>query len=526
MSDSVIGTGALDSDAGGALLSFQGIGKTFGGTVALKDVSLDVHRGSVHVLAGENGAGKSTLMKVLMGVHAPDAGEIHWKGERFAPHNPVHAMRQGIAMIYQELTVALHLPVHANVFLGQELRAKLGFPGIVDEGAQIRACESLFERLSVTIDPRVLPRDLGIAQRQLVEIARALASEAELIVMDEPTAALSEQEAATLFAVIRSLKDRGVAVIYISHYLEEFGEIGDEVTVLRDGQKVHHATIANVTTEQVIQHMVGRQISALYPERVSDHGEVLLEIEGLSSPNGTRGASLKAHAGEIVGIAGLVGSGRTEMLRATFGLDPSTAQTFRLPSTGQEIARARPTSMVAQGLGLLSEDRGKEGLAQGLSIAVNTTLSSLRRCTRRLLLPGWWVSDRLQYDIADKHMKALSVKAASPWQKVGELSGGNQQKVAIARLLAANTHVFLLDEPTRGIDIGAKQEIYRLLCQLVEKGCAVVFVSSYLPEVFGMCDSLYVMCRGTLSKKYKTSEIDEHGVMALATGLDWEPQHV
>lgn len=511
------------------ILSFQNISKTFGGTVALDRVSLDVYPGTVHILAGENGAGKSTLMKILMGVHPPDSGTILWKGQVHTPRSPAEALKRGIAMIYQELTLALHLPAHANVFLGQELSAS----GFVREAEQIRRCQELFQRLSVTIDPMALPRDLGIAQRQLIEIARALAAEADLIVMDEPTAALSEQEAATLFKVIRSLRERGVAVIYISHYLEEFGEIGDEVTVLRDGRRVHHAAIQNVTVEEIISHMVGRQIEELYPKHNAQAGEVILRIEGLTSPNGTHTAEFEVRAGEVVGIAGLVGAGRTEMLRAMFGLDPAHTDHYQLKShhagredTDIEIHYVRPDFLVACGVGYLSEDRAAEGLAQRLSIAINTTLSSINRCTTRMLIPGWWVSDRLQNRLTETYMRQLNIKAASPLQKVGELSGGNQQKVAIARLLSAEARVFLLDEPTRGIDIGAKQEIYRLLMELAAKGRGVVVVSSYLPELFGICDSIYVMSRGTLSRKYAIEEIDEHGVMTLATGLTWEPGHV
>ncbi len=512
---------------GPPLLSIRNAGKRFGATVALHDVSLDVHAGTVHILAGENGAGKSTLMKALMGVHLPDTGEITWRGAPLTRRGPVDVLRQGIAMIYQELNLALHLPVHSNVFLGQELTSS----GFVRERDQIRRCNELFDRLSADLDPKMPTAHLGIAQRQLVEIARALAVNASLIIMDEPTAALSEQEAETLFETIRSLKESGVAIIYISHYLEEFGEIGDEVSVLRDGELVHHAPIADVTIAEIIQHMVGRKIEDLYPHRKPNPRHPMLTVQGLNSPNGTRDANFEVRAGEIVGVAGLVGSGRTEMFRAAFGLDRSDVSEFTVKTnvSGRmqdvPLQRLSPTRLVPKGVGLLSEDRSGEGLAQNLSIGVNATLSSLRRCTRGGLLRGWWVSDGKQNAIADTHMQTLSIKATSATQRVGELSGGNQQKVAIARLLSAEAQVFLMDEPTRGIDIGAKQEIYRLLCRLAEEGRAVIFISSYLPEIFGLCDSLYVMCRGSLSRKYAVNEIDEHGVMALATGLDWEPNH-
>lgn len=490
------------------LLTFRSMDKAFGRTVALDGVDLDVSAGQVHVLAGENGAGKSTLVKILMGVEKADRGEMRWKGLPHRPHNPADALRRGIAMIYQEFNLALHLPVYSNVFLGRELR-RFGF---VQQSIQKQRARELLEMLGADIDPSWPARRLGIAQQQLIEIARALGADAELIVMDEPTAALSEQEAENLFRVIRSLRERGVGIIYISHQLEEFGRIGDVITVLRDGRRVWQGSAVETSPSEVIHHMVGRTIEELYPKQRKEPGEVLLRVRNLFSPNGTRNASLEVRAGEVVGVAGLMGAGRTEMLRALFGLD--VAEVEELVVNGVRIACPLPPRLVRHGTGFLSEDRGEEGLARNLSIGINMTLSAPHRISR------WGILSHLRRDrLSQGLIDQLRIRTTSAQQPVAELSGGNQQKVALARLLCADAKVLLLDEPTRGIDVGAKNEIYNLINRLAAEGRGIIFVSSYLPEVLGMSDSIYVMCRGALTQKFSVRELDQERVMALATGV-------
>lgn len=484
------------------------ISKAFGATQALSNVDLDVYPGQVHILVGENGAGKSTLMKILTGVHAADQGEVHFLGKPFTAKHPKEAANAGIAMIYQEFNLALDLPVYTNIFLGNEHSRA----GVVAKKRQINETRKIFQRLDSDINPSVPVRQLGIAQRQLVEIARALSVDAKLIIMDEPTAALSDNEAQKLFETVLSLRDQGVGIIYISHYLEEFEHIGNVYTVLRDGEKVGFGQIKNTNSEELIQLMVGRKIEDLYPKHETTPGKVLFSVSNLRSPNGTKRADIEVRAGEVVGIAGLVGAGRTEMLRALFGLDAQ--QVDDLSVQGVTIIPPTPRKLIKHHVGLLSEDRAGEGLAQKMSISTNITLSIPGKVSKFGI-----VSFRKCRELSDRLIKDVGIKANSSEQNINQLSGGNQQKVAIARLLGAETIVPLLDEPTRGIDVGSKAEIYKLIVELSKEGKGVVMVSSYLPELFGMCDTLYVMARGRLSKKYTTKDIDADKVMALATGV-------
>ncbi|MEW6234684.1 MAG: sugar ABC transporter ATP-binding protein [Candidatus Omnitrophota bacterium] len=486
----------------------RNIHKAFGATKALSGVDLEVFPGQVHILVGENGAGKSTLMKILTGVHKADQGEVLFQGKPFAAAHPKAALLAGIAMIYQEFNLALQLPVHSNIFLGHEKRER----GVVRAQEQREAAREIFRRLDSDIDPDIPVSRLGVAQRQLVEIARALSVNARLIVMDEPTAALSEKETKKLFEAIRSLKNEGVGIIYISHYLEEFGEIGDVYTVLRDGEKVGYGEMASATPDSLIQMMVGRKIEDLYPKSAHPLGEVLFSVTNLRSSNGTQRADIEVQAGEIVGVAGLVGAGRTEMLRALFGLDPG--QMDELKIRGVSVWPPKPRNFLKNGVGLLSEDRAGEGLAQDMTIAANMTLSIPEKVSRRGVL-----SYKKMHNLSQDLIQRVGVKAESPEQKANQLSGGNQQKVALARLLGGDSQVLLLDEPTRGIDVGSKVEIYHLIDALAREGKGILMASSYLPELFGLCDSLYVMARGRLSRKYAIEEINEDGVMALATGV-------
>ena len=412
-------------------------------------------------------------------------------------------------MIYQEFNLALHLPVHANIFLGHEHRSLTG----MDFTRQRNETRALFQRFDIDIDPDIPVGRLGVSQRQMVEIARALSVKAPLIIMDEPTAALSKNEMTKLFEMIRALQRDGVGVIYISHYLEEFNEIGDLVSVMRDGEGVGSLPMGEASPEWIIQKMVGRKIEDLYPKHQRVHGDVLLSVSGLTSPNGTKDVSLDVRAGEIVGVAGLVGAGRTEMMRALFGLDPH--QMDSLVINGATVLNANPRRLMQNGVGLLSEDRAGEGLAQDLSIGANLALPAPQKISANGI-----VSFTKLHEFSIALMKQMNVKAESPEQKINQLSGGNQQKVALARLLGAEANTLLLDEPTRGIDVGSKAEIYKVIDQLAVEGKGLIMVSSYLPELLGMCDSIYVMHNGTLSQKYPINEINADKIMALATGFN------
>jgi ribose transport system ATP-binding protein len=496
-----------------ALLSMSGVSKSFGATRALDDVSFEVDRGQVRALIGENGAGKSTLMKVLAGVHRPDAGRMSVDGRPYAPSRPADALRAGVAMIYQELSLAPHLSVEANILLGQE-RSSLGW---LRRGEQRQIARRALVRLSQGDLPLDVPAgQLPIAKQQLVEIARALASEARILVFDEPTSSLTEEDATHLFAVIRDLKAAGLAIVYISHFLEEVTQIGDVYTVLRDGRSVADGSLADVTHADLARAMVGRKIEDLFPKTPHAIGEPLLEVRNLSGTVSPREISLTLHRGEILGLAGLVGAGRSELLRAVFGLDEVRHGDVRVLRLGP-VGRS-PRSSIRRGLGLVSEDRKTEGLAVGLSIADNLTMTDQRRYARF----GFLNLGRRRAAVR-QWMNRIGCKAAGPDQAIGELSGGNQQKVAIARLLHQEADVLLLDEPTRGIDIGTKAEIYRLIGELAAAGKAIILVSSYLPELMNVCDRIGVMCRGRLREVRAAKDWTEEQVMQSATGTTAEP---
>ncbi len=488
-------------------LSMTGIAKRFGQTAALRGVDLDLLPGEVHALVGENGAGKSTLMKVLSGAVVPDAGRMTLDGKPYAPANPQAARRQGVAMIYQELTLAPHLSVEANIMLGQE-ESRLGF---LRRAVHRRRVE---EVLAVLQHPEIRPDSpvgrLSPGAQQLVEIARALLVEARVMVLDEPTSALTQEDARRLFDLMRRLRQRGVSLVYISHFLEEVQEVADRFTVLRDGRTVGTGEVAQFARERIIEMMVGRSLTEQYPRVPHTAGEPVLELKDLLGVELPRGVSLTLRRGEILGIAGIIGAGRTELLRAVFGLDPVRAGQVVVKAVG---APAGPRRRIEQGVGLLSEDRKEEGLTLTQSIADNLTYSWLRPYRRF----GWLNLAARRRAVSD-WLTRLGVRCAGPDQAVGELSGGNQQKVALGRLLHQQADVLLLDEPTRGVDVGSKAEIYRLIGELAAQGRAVLFVSSYLPELLGVCDRLAVMTRGRLSPVRPVAEWDEEQVMAAAVG--------
>ncbi len=493
------------------LLVARGVRKAFGPTVALDGVDFDVASGEIHALVGENGAGKSTLMKVLSGAYLPDRGELYLAGEPYRPRNPSLARELGVAMVYQELSLAPHLSVEDNVLLGVEPTYRFG---LLKRREIRQRVKTVLEPLGhEDISPEDKVGDLPPAARQLVEIARALAQEScRVLILDEPTSSLSGDDVKRLFDLIRRLARRGLAVIYISHFLEEVREIADRVTVLRDGKTVSTGNVRDLETSHIIRMMVGRDVGELYPRSKRTAGEALLTLHELAGIEKPRQASLTLHRGEVLGIAGLVGAGRTEMVRAVFGLDPVRRGKIRV---GVFEGPASPTERLRQGVGLLSEDRGGEGLALSLSVADNLTLSKLEG-----LGPGPIVFPSKQDEATRRFIEMIEIRCRHTRQSVSELSGGNQQKVALARLLHHDVDVFLLDEPTRGVDVGSKARIYQLIDELASRGRAVLMVSSYLPELLGICDRVAVMCRGRLGPGRPVSEVDEHLLMMEATGQE------
>jgi ribose transport system ATP-binding protein len=498
-------------------LQMSGISKSFGATRALRDVSLEVSPGEILALVGENGAGKSTLMKVLSGAHQPDSGEMRVDGESYKPKNPLEARNSGVAMIYQELSLAPHLTVMENILLGVEPTSG---PFVKWGEIKRRASDALSQIGLGDVDPKTEVRNLSIARQQMVEIARAIALDCKVLVLDEPTSSLTRGDIEQLFALINRLKARDISVIYISHFLEEVKEISDRITILRDGQSVGSKDTENVEADEIVAMMVGREVSDLYPRspRGSD-GEVVLNVSDLSGVSKPQSASLTVRRGQVFGIAGLVGAGRTEMMRAIFGLDKVKSGQI---TVGTFSGHANPASRWRSGVGMVSEDRKQEGLALNLSIADNITLPKLGG-----LGIGRFVFPSRQQQTSKQWIKKVEVKCQGPGQPVSALSGGNQQKIAIARLLHADVDLLLLDEPTRGIDVGSKAQIYKLIDELASGDAstgrppkAVLLISSYLPELLGVCDQIAVMDRGRLSDSRPVAQWDEQKLMMVATGQE------
>lgn len=493
-----------------------GIAKRFGSTQALAGVDLNLRAGEVHALVGENGAGKSTLMKILSGAEKPDAGSMTFDGRPFEPSGPQAARRRGVAMIYQELTLAPHLSVQANITLGLE-QTRLGFLNKAADRRRVQTALAILEHPEIRPDSPV--SELSPAARQLVEIARALLINVRVLVLDEPTSSLTQEDARRLFGLMRRLKEKGVAIVYISHFLEEIQEIADRFTVLRDGKSVAAGRVADVTKDQIIAWMVGRDLHDQFPHVPHEIGEPILELDALAGFPLPRGVSLKLHRGEILGLAGIVGAGRTELLRVLYGLDPIKSGSLRIVASlghrpGWGKSAPTPRRRIAQGLGLLSEDRKVEGLALEQSLADNLTYS-------RLSPYSWlgWLNLPRRRRAVESWLARLKVRYAHPSQAVKELSGGNQQKIALARLLHQQADILLLDEPTRGVDIGSKAEIYRLIGELAAQGKAILLVSSYLPELLGVCDCLAVMNRGRLSPIRPINTWTPEEVMTYATSI-------
>jgi ribose transport system ATP-binding protein len=489
----------------------RGIRKAFGATVALDAVELQVAPGEVCALVGQNGAGKSTLMGILSGALTPDAGEMELDGAPYRPRSPLDARRAGVQMIYQELSLAPHLSVAENVVLGME-PARLGLMRWGE--ARERTRRALADLGHAEITPDAPVASLSVAGQQLVEIARALAVGCRVLVLDEPTSSLSQDDARRLFELVARLKAQGHAIVYISHFLEEIKQVADRFVVLRDGQNAGGGRAADASPREIVAMMVGSAVGEVYPRTARRRGEPVLELEGL----GPGSAPLALHRGEVVGIAGLLGAGRTHLLRSVFGLEPVRAGRVRVKALEGFHSPARRWR---QGMGFLSEDRKDEGLALGLGIADNVTLSR-----RSGLGPGPLVLPRLQEAAAARVIDRLAIRCRGPRQPVRELSGGNQQKVALARLLHHEADVLLLDEPTRGIDVASKAQIYALVDSLVadpgegRPARAVLLVSSYFPELLGLCDRIAVMCRRRLGQARPASELDEHRLILEAAGTE------
>jgi ribose transport system ATP-binding protein len=484
-------------------LQMQGVRKRFGATIALDGVDLTVAAGEVLALVGENGAGKSTLMKILSGAYKPDDGQMWLDGQTYRPRQPLDARRAGVAMIYQELAQAPHLSVMENIFLGIEPSKGMG---LVDWSVMRSRAQAAMEQVGrgdISVDAPI--SRLSVAERQLAEIARAVAVGCRVLVLDEPTSSLTARDVPNLFRLVNQLKKNGHAIIYISHFLEEVMEISDRFTVLRDGRSIGGGVTAGATPKEIVGMMVGRTVEELYPRSKRKSGEVILSVNKLAGRKKPVEASVELRRGEVLGIAGLVGAGRTELVRSIFGLDSVRSGTIRV---GTAAGTATPHRRWDQGVGMVSEDRKIEGLALGLSIEENMTLASL---------PVFVRPNQLK-EQSRKWIARLKVRCRGPGQVIGNLSGGNQQKVAIARLLHHDVDVLLLDEPTRGIDVSSKAQIYQLIDELACAGKAVLIVSSYLPELMGVCDKIAVMCKGRLGAARLVCETNEHQIMLEATG--------
>ena len=496
----------------GLRLLMDGVCKRFGGAVALDGVRLEVGPGEVHALVGENGAGKSTLMKVLSGVERADSGEMRFDGRPWRPSGPVEARRAGVAMVHQELALAPHLTIAQNVVLGSEPGTGiLGRFGPSRRQEAVRLAAKALERLGHGhLDPNRLVSTLTPATRQLVEIARAIAFEARVIVMDEPTSSLGRRDTELLLEVVRRLRDEGISIVFISHHLEEILAVADRYTVLRDGKTVDSGRMDSIDEGGLVERMIGRSLDAVFPDRREEFGEVVLEVDGLSGGQLPVAAGFSLRKGEILGLAGLVGSGRSEMLRSIAGLDP--IRSGRVEIRGRKSSHAvSPRERLDRGIGFLSEDRKDEGLALRMTVAENLLLPRLRPVCRAGVLSG-----RLIRKTTDHWTRRLSVRSGAFDRRVETLSGGNQQKIAIARLLHLDSEILLLDEPTRDIDIGSKVQVYELLDRLAREGRAIVVASGHLPELMGLCDRIAVMHRGRLGPSRPASELSESELMSEA----------
>jgi ABC-type sugar transport system ATPase subunit len=486
------------------LLSLQGIQKNFGGVKALRNGNLQVNAGEVHLLMGENGAGKSTMMKIVAGMIQHDGGEMLWQGRSVSFANPSEASANGIAMVHQESLLAPHLTVAENIFLGRESTSAGGW---VNRRKMLDRARSLIAAHNFPLDASARVEKLTPAGKQLVEICRAVAQGSSLLIFDEPTSSLSEAETKEVFRLVKQFRDRNAAVIYITHRLDELRSVGDRVTVLRDGETVHTCALSELTGQQLIQHMVGRPVEAIYKRDPVPPGDVLLRVKNLSR-GFVQDVSFEIHAGEIVGLGGLMGAGRTELCQMIFGLDPMEQGSIEI--AGKPVRPGSPRDAVAAGIALIPEDRQHHGLVLRLPIAYNISMPDMNRVSRLGVL-----QKRQEVSLAEEYRQKLRIKCSSPAQPAGRLSGGNQQKIVIAKWVARGARVFLFDEPTRGIDVGAKQEVFEQMDQLARSGAAILMVSSELPELIQVTDRILVMRQGRLTGELRNPTTQE-AIMRLA----------
>jgi len=500
----------MSENATAPLIELVGISKSYGGVHAVEDVSFGIHPSTIHALVGENGAGKSTLVKVLTGVIQPEGGELLVDGEPQRLSDPQAAHRLGIVAMYQEPTVFQDLTVAENVFAGRHPRRAIG---TVDWRAMRTEASRILRELGADFAPDTPVRGLGVADRQLLEIARALTSSARLLIMDEPTAALSPHEVDKLFATGRRLRERGVAVVFISHRLEEVDAIADTVTVLRDGRHIATRPAAGLSQAEIIRLMVGRSLDALFPKEESEVGDVVLRARGLTHRGVFSNVSFDLHRGEIVGLAGFVGAGRTEVARSIFGIDRLDAGELWID--GSRFRPRSPRAALRRGLAYLPEDRLQQGLVQPMSIAVNASMAVLPRLT-----PGGILRPRRERSLARRFMEQLSIRATSPAQIVRSLSGGNQQKVVLSKWLAAEPGILILDEPTHGVDVGTKADVHQAISHLAANGLTILLISSELPEILGMSDRVLVMREGRLVAEFPRDAATQERIIEAASGVE------
>ncbi len=490
------------------ILEVKNLSKYYAGVKALDDVSLSFRRGEVHALAGENGAGKSTLIKAITGAIEPTAGTIFVEGQQYSKLSPIEAIHIGIAAIYQEFTLIPHLTVAENIFFGKEI----GKNGFVNKKAMNDAVKKLLDEMGIDLNPAANVCDLGIAYQQIVEIVKAVAADSKILIMDEPTAPLTNKETEMLFGIIQKLRNRGVTIIYISHRMDEIFRVCDRVSVMRDGKYICTDNTADIDVHRLISQMVGRELGEDYPQRNKPLGDVIMKVENLESEK-IHDISFELHKGEILGFGGLVGAGRSETMQAIFGADRVIGGSVEI--NGKKSVFKNPTQALNSGIGLIPEDRKHQGVLLGLSVRQNVTFSSLKQA-----MTGCFVSNKKDIAIANEYTNKLRIKTPSVNQLVKNLSGGNQQKVVLAKALATKCDVIIFDEPTRGIDVGAKQEIYNLMRQLVdEEGKSVIMVSSEMPELIGMSDRILVMRHGRIAGEIQREDYSQELILEYASGL-------
>ena len=490
---------------GTPLLAMRGITKTFPGVKALSNVDLTIYGGEVLALVGENGAGKSTLMKVLSGVYKMDEGQISIDGQPVTIVSPLASQRLGISIIYQELNLLNNMDIAENIFIGREL----GDGFLIDKKRQHEQARTLLAEVGLDVSTTVKVRTLSTAQKQMIEVAKALSVHSRLIIMDEPTSSLTETETETLFGIIRKLRDKGVSVVFVSHRMNEIFEISDRIAVMRDGEMVDTFQTSDVTEVDIIGAMVGREIKSLFVKEDAKIGDVVLEVKNLSTKSLLRDVSFTVRAGEILGFAGLVGAGRSEVMRAVFGID--RRESGEIFVRGQKADIHSTVDALRYGLGFVPEDRKEQGLILGMTVCRNETLVALDKVSN-----GWVIDKGKETQLASRYVDALSIKTPSLTQRVVNLSGGNQQKVVIAKWMANNPAILILDEPTRGIDVGAKKEIHALMSQLAQKGVAIIMISSELPEVLGMSDRIVVMHEGRVKGELSRAQASQEAIMKMA----------